>query len=73
MKNIGTILCLTLALLIGGTAAEPGNEQHLLPLIKEIQAQQIAIAENHAKIEARLAAASEAVRIARIYSTRPAQ
>jgi hemolysin activation/secretion protein len=72
MKRIAAISCLSLALLQSSNAAEPPNaqEQQLTAAIKEIQAQQALISENQAKIEAKLATVAEAVRIARIYSSR---
>jgi hypothetical protein len=39
-------------------------------LIKEVQAQQVVIADNQAKIDAKLVALAEAIRVARIYSSR---
>ena len=39
-------------------------------MIKEVQAQQAEIAENQAKIEEKLAALAETIRVARIYSSR---
>jgi hypothetical protein len=55
-------------------AVEPvpteAEQQQILALIKEIQTQQAAIAENRAKIDEKLAAVAEAIRVARIYSSR---
>ena len=53
-------------------AAEPAaaNEQQLAALVREIQTQQAQIAENQSKIETKLAAIAEAIRVARIYSSR---
>ncbi len=69
-RNVA-LACLTLALTARADAAEPVNSQEqLLPVIKEIQAQQTAIAENQTKIDAKLVIVAEAVRIARIYSSR---
>lgn len=67
-------ICL-LALLVSAPAAEPSKEnereqQQLLALAKEVQSQQAAIAENQTKIDAKLAAIAEALRLARIYSSR---
>jgi len=72
MKPIALIASLALALAPGATAADPATqpEQQMLAVIKEIQAQQAAMAENQAKIEARLATVTETVRIAKIYSSR---
>jgi hypothetical protein len=39
-------------------------------LIKEIQAQQVVIADNQAKIDAKLVTLGEAIRVAKIYSSR---
>ncbi|HET9419178.1 MAG TPA: hypothetical protein VFO30_07545 [Chthoniobacterales bacterium] len=46
------------------------DPQQLLALVKEVQAQQLQIAANQAKIEAKLAELSETIRVARIYSSR---
>jgi hypothetical protein len=64
-----------LALLVSAPAAEPLKEsereqQQLLALVKEVQSQQAAIAENQTKIDAKLATIAEALRLARIYSSR---
>ena len=64
-----------LALLVSVPAAEPSKEneraqQQLVALAKEVQAQQAAIAENQTKIDAKLATVAEALRQARIYSSR---
>ena len=72
MKQTAALACLLLIFIAPLRAAEAptAEEQQLLAAIKEVQAQQAAIAENHAKIEAKLATVAEAVRIARIYSSR---
>ena len=46
------------------------NEQRLLALVKEIQAQQAQIASNQTKIEGKVAEVAEAVRVARIFAGR---
>lgn len=51
----------------GGKAPD---DKEILALIKEVRAQQLAIAENEAKIETKLAAITETLRLARIFSTR---
>jgi NADH:ubiquinone oxidoreductase subunit E len=59
--------------LISSTSAQAPaqkDDQAVLQLVKEVQAQQIEIAANQVKIEAKLADVAEAVRIARIYSSR---
>ena len=63
------------ALTVSAPAAEPSKEseretQQLLALVKEVQTQQAAIAENQAKIDAKMTAIAEALRLARIYSSR---
>jgi hypothetical protein len=56
-------------------AAEPSKEaereqQQVVALAKEVQAQQAAIAENQTKIDAKLVTVGEAVRLAKIYASR---
>jgi uncharacterized protein YlxW (UPF0749 family) len=56
-------------------AAEPSKEserdqQQIAALTKELQSQQAAITENQTKINEKLAAIAEALRQAKIYSTR---
>lgn len=65
-------ICLSFVLMGTAAAAEPviPAEQQLLAMVKEIQAQQAQIAKNQAEIEAKLAVVAEAVRVARIYSSR---
>ena len=49
---------------------DANQEQKLLALIKEVQAQQAQLAENQAKIEEKLADVAETIRTARIYTKR---
>ena len=74
-----TLSALIAACLFGATAhapaAEPAKEtereqQQLTALVKEVQAQQTTIADNQAKIDAKLATIAEALRQAKIYSSR---
>jgi hypothetical protein len=68
-----TAAFLLLALLSCAPAARATPDdagQQLLVLARELEAQQKAIAENQAKIDAKLATIAEAARIARIYSSR---
>ena len=55
-------------------AVEPvpneAEQQQILAVMKEIRTQQATIAENRAKIDEKLAAVAEAIRVARIYSSR---
>jgi hypothetical protein len=67
------ILFSTGLLVISSTAAQapdPKDEQQLLALVKEVQAQQLEIAANQTKIAAKLADVAEAIRVARIYTSR---
>jgi hypothetical protein len=76
MKSLPVLIatCL-LALLTNASAAEPPKDnareqQQLLALLKEVQSQQATIAENQTKIDAKTAVIAEALRQARIYSSR---
>ena len=75
MKRLSALTTFfSLALLVAAPAAEaPSTQQQALQVLavaKEVQGQQVAIAENQAKIDAKLATVAEAVRVARIYSAR---
>ena len=77
MKTIPIIASLFL-LATGPNAisAEPSNAQdqqmlqQLNVAIKEVQVQQTTIAANQVKIDEKIAAVAEAIRVARIYSSR---
>ena len=72
MTRIVVLLCLTLATfgsLIAAEAPSPQLQQ-IAAITREIQAQQALIAENQAKIDAKLGTVAEAVRLARIYASR---
>jgi hypothetical protein len=70
--SIAILLSLTLLLFSSGAAQTPETrqEEQLLALIKEVQAQQAQIADNQAKIDSKLAEVAETIRVARIYSKR---
>ena len=72
MKRILLLACLFLAPLSNVIPAEPANpqEQQILAVLKEVQTQQAAMAENQAKIEQKIAAINETIRFARIYGSR---
>jgi|SRR5688572_21651624 len=75
MKSFSLIATCLLALTLSAPAAEPAKEnereaQQLLALAKEVQNQQALITENQTKIDAKLATITEALRQARIYSSR---
>jgi hypothetical protein len=55
---------------IAAQAPASKDDQELLALIKEVQAQQSQIAQNQVKIEAKLADVAEALRVARIFASR---
>jgi hypothetical protein len=69
-----TAFC-SLSLLVAAPAAEAPSAsqpqvQQVLAVTKEVQVQQAAIAENQAKINAKLATITDYIRLARIYATR---
>ncbi len=69
MKRFAVLACLTITLL-GSLRAADSTDPQLSVAIKEIQAQQALIADNQAKIDAKLVTIAEAVRVARIYASR---
>jgi uncharacterized protein (DUF2147 family) len=76
MKVFSTFIaaCL-LACALTASAAEPAKEsdrdaQQVVALTKEVQGQQVAIAENQTKINEKMAAIAEALRLAKIYASR---
>lgn len=73
MKRLSVLTAIvSLGLVLTALAAEApdASQQQVLAVAKEVQAQQAAIAENMAKMDAKLATIAESLRIARIYSTR---
>ena len=74
MKRILLALLLSATLMVmsfsGAQTPDANQEQRLLALIKEVQTQQAQLTENQAKIEEKLAAGTETIRAARIYSKR---
>ena len=71
MKKLTLLGALALfATSIGAQSTAPTDSKQLEALIKVVQAQQIQIAENQAKIDAKLVTLAEAIRIARIYAGR---
>lgn len=71
-----TISCVALALVTltmttgSGQTSGPREDEQLLALIDEVQAQQVRIAENQGKIDAKMAEVMEAIRVARIFAGR---
>jgi hypothetical protein len=75
MKRLSALTTVfSLALLVAAPAAEAPDAnlqvQQVLAVAKEVRNQQIAIAENQTKIEAKVATIAESLRVARIYSSR---
>ena len=74
MKRIASaaFLAITMLTLEPASAQAPDakDEGQLNRLLKEVQAQQTRIAENQAKIDAKLATVAENVRVARIFVSR---
>jgi ABC-type transporter MlaC component len=72
MKALLPLACVFVAFTAQLNAADPSTapDQQVVAAIKEIQAQQAQIADNQAKIDTKLAGIVEAVRVARIYSSR---
>ncbi len=72
MKRLSALITvLSLALLVAAPAAEaPDATQQVLAVVKEVRSQQAAIAENQAKIDAKIATITESLRVARIFSSR---
>jgi len=71
-RTIAAALLGIVILVCPGSAQNPANtdEQTLLALVKEVQAQQAEIAENQTKIEQTVAEIAETVRLARIFAKR---
>lgn len=71
MKKLMLLGALALfATSLGAQSNAPEDPKRVEALIKEIQAQQIVIADNQAKIDAKLITLGEAIRVARIYASR---
>ena len=72
MKTLLPLACLFAAAVAKLNAADTAapQDQQVAVAIKEIQTQQAQIADNETKIAAKLATVVEAVRVARIYSSR---
>jgi len=76
MKTLSALLAIcALGIATHLSAAEPPkdsdrDQQQVAALAKEVQAQQTAIADNQKKIDEKMAAIGEALRIARIFAGR---
>ena len=63
-----SFIALTAALPLAAQAPDASEQQQLVALVKEIQAQQAQIADNQTKIETKLAELAEAIRVARLFA-----
>ncbi len=71
MKKLTLLGALALfATSIGAQSPAPADQKQLEALMKEVQAQQIQMADNQAKIDAKLITLAEAIRVAKIYASR---
>jgi len=74
MRRILHALLFSMSLVVISAGAaqrpDPKEEQELVALVKEVQAQQLEIAANQTKIAAKLADVAEAIRVARVYTSR---
>jgi endonuclease III len=62
------LLTLLAALPLSAQAPDPRDQQQLTTLIREIQAQQAQMADNQTKIETKMAALAETIRVARLFA-----
>jgi len=71
-RTVAALICsfATLSTAANGAESTEAQDRQMLAVIKEIQAQQIQIADNQAKIEVKLVDIAEAVRVAKIYASR---
>jgi outer membrane lipoprotein-sorting protein len=72
-RNLAAVIFLVS--LLAGSASKSqtpvaNDNKEVLALVKEVQAQQVQITENQAKIDAKLAEIAETLRIARIFTSR---
>ncbi len=73
MKRISLAVLSMLSVILYSAAQAPDSKndaEQVLALTKEVQSQQAQIVANQKKIEAKLAEVAEAVRVARIFSSR---
>ena len=55
---------------IGAQSPAASDDQQLENLLREVQAQQVQIADNQSKIDEKLVTLGEAIRVAKIYASR---
>jgi hypothetical protein len=71
MRRLLAAVLLTMfvaAMPLAAQAPDAAEQQQLVALVKEIQAQQAQIADNQTKIEAKLVELAETIRVARIFA-----
>ena len=70
MKRIITAIFALSLISVANAAESSPQDPQVIALIKEIQTQQATIVSNQSKIDSRMADVAEALRVARIYSSR---
>jgi hypothetical protein len=71
MKKITLLgLCAVFASTVGAQSPGPADQKQLETMLKQVQDQQALMAQNQAKIDERLVTLAEAIRVAKIYSSR---
>jgi hypothetical protein len=78
MKRLPALSIFCSAVLLGSSFIAPAAEapslaqqaEQVLAVVREVQVQHLAIAENQAKMDAKLATIAENIRLARIYANR---
>ena len=78
MKRLPTLSVFCSVVLLGAAFVAPAAEapsvaeqaEQVFAVVKEVQAQHLAIADNQGKIDAKLATIAENIRLARIYANR---
>jgi uncharacterized coiled-coil protein SlyX len=74
MKQLAVIIAISLSAASRFSAAEPTaatQDQQIIALVKTLQTQNVAMAQNQAAIEAKLASVGEAIRQARVFTSVP--
>jgi hypothetical protein len=68
LKLLGGLVLLASS--ISAQSPVANEQEQVVAMLKEVQAQQLQIADNQAKIDDKLATLAEAIRVARIYGSR---
>ena len=64
----GVLIMVATALPVAAQAPDVNDQQQLLAIVKEVQAQQAQIADNQTKIESKLTELTETIRVARLFA-----